>query len=51
MHYNLYYLLREDQKKHPLSPAADARILRAITDYYRHKPPPGKAQPPPKKKF
>lgn len=50
MHYNLYYLLREDQKRHPISGAADQRILRAISDYYRHRPPPENAQAPPGKK-
>lgn len=50
MRYNLYYLLREDQKRHPISGEADGRIRKAISDYYRHKPPSEKAQAPPGKK-
>lgn len=45
MRYNLYYLFREDQKKHPIDTAADHRILQALMALFRQKHP---AKPPPK---
>lgn len=47
MHYNLYYLLREDQKRHPLAEEADLRIRAAVKEYYRHRPPPEPESKPP----
>jgi hypothetical protein len=36
MHYNLYYILREDQKKHPISPEADARIRENLQKFFQN---------------
>lgn len=38
MHYNLYYILKEDQKKQPLDPAVDLKILWALAQNYTAKP-------------
>ena len=35
-HYNLYYIFREDCKRHPLSEKAKRRIKRAILKYRKN---------------
>ena len=47
MRYNLYYILREDQKRHPLSYEADCRIRAAVKHFYLHRPPPEASDKPP----
>lgn len=39
-HYNLYYLLLEDQKNNPMSEEANRKILDAIESHYREGKPP-----------
>lgn len=44
-HYNLYYLLLEDQQKNPMSEAAKEKIRKNIEKYYREIKPPWQANP------
>ena len=33
MHYNLYYLFREDQQNNPIDPDAELHILRVLAEF------------------
>ena len=50
-HYNLYYLLKEDQKNNPMSEEAKARIRKQTETFFRENKPPWKESTtdPPKK--
>ena len=45
-HYNLYYLLLEDQQKNPMDAVSKEKIQKNIEKYYREIKPPGKSKPP-----
>ena len=45
-HYNLYYLLREDQEKNPMRPEANEKILKNLENFYQKIKPPWKPEPP-----
>ena len=44
--YNLYYLLLEDQQRHPMRPEADEKIRKNLEEFYKKIKPPWISQPP-----
>lgn len=45
-HFNLYYILLEDQKANPMDPAVSEKISKNLENYYKKIKPPWDPNPP-----